>query len=121
MYSECLNVSQFPGEPARRCFRSGDWDLVVWCEPTGEALGFQLCYPTGTATMALTWLPEQGLSHRSVDDGERSNGKYLAAPILVPTETIISVQPLLHQFRQDAVSLPAEFAEFVLSKLVPLA
>ncbi len=121
MYSECLNVSQFAGEPARRCFRSGDWDLLVWCDAAGQAMGFQLCYPWGAATMALTWLPEQGLSHRAVDDGERSNGKYLAAPILVPSDTAVNVESLLQQFRQDAVSLPTGFAEFVLSKLVLLA
>src|SRR5690242_6752512 len=82
MLMEFQNVRQVPGEPRRRWFTSEDVDLVVWCDESGCAIAFQLCYDKARSERALTWKPDCGFSHRAVDDGEGSRGKYKATPIL---------------------------------------
>src|SRR5579859_2469289 len=80
---EFENVRQVLGEPRRRWFTSDDVDLVVWCDESGRATGFQLCYDKAHSECALTWKPDFGFSHRAIDDGECfRGGKHKGTPIL---------------------------------------
>jgi hypothetical protein len=41
---EVDHVRRGAGEPARRWFSSEDLDLIVWRDPAGRPIGFQLCH-----------------------------------------------------------------------------
>ena len=113
---EFQNVSQVPGEPHRRWFTSDDLDLVVWCDDSGGATAFQLCYNKARSECALTWTPDRGFSHRAVDTGEYSFGKYKAAPIL-GADVPVCATLIRESFARVSAGLPVEFANFVSNKL----
>ncbi|HTL58163.1 MAG TPA: hypothetical protein VL361_20920 [Candidatus Limnocylindrales bacterium] len=113
---EFQNVSQVPGEPRRRWFTSDDLDLVVWCDDSGAAAAFQLCYNKARSECALTWTPDRGFSHRAVDTGEYSFGKYKAAPIL-GADVPVWATLIRESFARVSTGLPVEFANFVSNKL----
>jgi hypothetical protein len=118
---EFQNVSQVPGEPRRRWFTSDDVDLVVWCDESGRATAFQLCYDKARSECALTWKPDRGFSHRAVDDGECfRGGRYKATPIL-GADVPVSATLIRESFALVSAGLPVEFANFVSNKLRELS
>ena len=114
---EFENVRQVPSEPRRRWFTSDDIDLVVWCDESGRATAFQLCYDKAHSERALTWKPDSGFSHRAIDDGECfRGGKYKATPIL-GADVPVSATLIRETFARESAGLPVEFANFVSNKL----
>jgi hypothetical protein len=95
---------------------SDDLDLVVWYDESRRPRGFQLCYDRGPSECALTWLPDDGFSHRTVDNGDRVGGKYKATPILL-ADRPFPANRVADRFADESGELPAEIADFVMLKL----
>ena len=112
MLREIPTARQIEGEPKRRWFTSSNLDLVVWVSDEGSPTGFQLCYDKQFREHALTWTDETGFSHMAVDGGESRPARYKGTPILVANGAI-DVHRILDEFRREAASLPAEFAQLV--------
>ena len=108
---------QVPGEPRRRWFSSSELDLIVWYDPGGVPVSFQLCYDKGKNERALTWEPSTGLIHSTVDDGELSVGmRYKATPVLAP-DGPLDVARLAARFTEASAGLPGEIVAFVATRL----
>jgi hypothetical protein len=117
---EFENVRQVPGEPPRRWFTSDDVDLIVWCDGSGRATGFQLCYDKARSERALTWKPDFGFSHRAVEDGECVHGgAYKTTPILAADVPVFATL-IRETFARVSAGLPVEFSNFVSKKLQEL-
>lgn len=116
MLVEMAKVSQVPGEPRRRWFSSAAFDLIVWHDPAGAVIGFQLCYDREKDEKVLTWKAPDAYSHMAVDDGEGQAGRHKSSPILVPGGAF-AAEPLTTDFRREAAQVPYELVELVLDKL----
>lgn len=114
---EIAQVRQVPGESRRRWFTSDDLDLIVWLGRHGEPYGFQLCYGKRERDeRAVTWWPERGLTHATVDEGRRDPLTVKGSPTLAPTPVYepAKVAALFDAARRD---LQPEIADFVAQHL----
>jgi hypothetical protein len=113
---ELRSVRQDPGEPFRRWFRSAELDLIVWQDPRGVVVSFQLCYEEDDESKALTWTRDGGFSHRRVDDGEGRPARHKMTPILVPDGTF-SRDRVLALFERSSTELDPHVRDLVAAKL----
>jgi hypothetical protein len=65
---------------------------------------------------ALTWRPDGGFSHKTVDNGDHVGGKYKATPILL-AEGPFPANRVADRFADECRGMPAEIADFVMLKL----
>jgi len=115
---EIKNCRQVKGELPRRWFSGDRMDLIVWCDRAGAPVGFQFCYEDRRAEHALTWKPEIGYQHTTVDDGESNPGlRYKRTPVLNP-DGPIDFPRLQKLFKAAEAELPPNIAEFVAAHLV---
>jgi len=114
---EVKDCRQVRGELPRRWFSGDNLDLIVWCNKIGVPVGFQFCYQDRRTERALTWKPETGFQHTTVDDGESSPGlRYKRTPVLNP-DGPIDFPRLQKLFALAGSNLPADIAEFVATRL----
>ena len=115
MLRETQYVAQVRGDRFRRCFVDAKLDLVVWYEATGAIYGFQLSYDPEGSQRVVTWTPERGFSHASLDVGEESP---LAnrSPVLRPSADYEADQ-LLTAFLSASAELPGAERAFIETKL----
>ena len=99
----------------RRWFQSDYFDLFTWQDAAGELTRFQLCYDVGHNERALIWSKGEGVYHDGVDSGEPAGGGN-QTPIFVPDGKFDS-GTVVPRFQREAVSLPTELRDFVLSKM----
>ena len=115
---EIKDCRQVYGELPRRWFSADNLELIVWCDRKGAPVGFQFCYLDRRTERALTWKPETGYLHTTVDDGESNPGlQHKRTPILNP-DGPINFPRLQKLFAQAGSELPANIAEFVSTRLV---
>lgn len=114
---EIANVRQVPGESPRRWFTSSDLDLILWLGPGGKPHGFQLCYgKQARKERAVTWWPERGLTHSSVDEGRREPLTVKGTPTLAESEDY-DAAGVLARFLATKGELSAEVVDFVAQRL----
>jgi hypothetical protein len=75
-----------------------------------------LCYDKARSECALTWTPDRGFSHRTIDDGEYSIGMDKATAIL-GADVPVCATLIRESFARVSAGLPGEFANFVSNKL----
>jgi hypothetical protein len=109
---------QVPGELPRRWFSADNLELIVWCDDSDHPVGFQFCYQERRVERALTWKPETGYQHTTVDDGESNPGlRYKRTPVLNP-DGPINFPRLQKLFAQAGSGLPADIITFVSARLI---
>ena len=90
---------------------------MVWLNQSGAPMGFQLSYDKHGSERVLTWTPERGYLHQTVDDGEAQAGlRYKGTPILVTTGRFDATR-VLQVFQGESSELPREIAAFVANRL----
>lgn len=114
--AEIARPRQVAGEAPRRWFHSPDMDLIVWLAADGSPAAFQLCYDTSGNEKALTWTPEGGHRHATIDTGETRPGRPKATPVLAAGSGW-NRAALARQFAQAASRLPEPIARFVRERL----
>lgn len=87
----------------------------MWYTEDGAIFGFQLCYDKQKSERALTWLPQSGLSHHRVDDGEDPALTYKRSPELV-ADGVFDASAVSLRFLRISRALPQEVVEFVPGK-----
>jgi hypothetical protein len=112
MLREIRDVRQIAGEPRRRWFSQAGLDLIVWLNADESIHGFQLCYQKDGEERAITWLSDQGFSHKRIDDGEGRPARYKMTPILVPDGTF-DKPTVISLFESAAQQLDPDIAAFV--------
>lgn len=113
---EWLGVRQIPGEPRRRWFASGEFDLIVWFSGDEEITGFELCYDKTGTERSIKWSRTRGYSHMAVDDGEHRPGKYKQTPIMLQ-DGMFDARAVYLSFLEASRSLPREISDFILHAL----
>ncbi|PYN13023.1 MAG: hypothetical protein DME05_19975 [Candidatus Rokuibacteriota bacterium] len=91
------------------------FDLIVWYEPNGRLLGFQLCYDKPRRERALTWTLIGGFVHSRIDSGEQKPTAD-RTPILMPDGSF-PAEIVRREFLVRAAALPDEIGGLVLSKI----
>ena len=72
MLREIKNITQMPGQHARRWFNDEFLDLFVWQDDDGHITGFQLCFDKDTNERALLYSELDGYSLHDVQGEESS-------------------------------------------------
>jgi hypothetical protein len=90
-------------------------DLIVWFEPGGQIIGFQLCYDKETDQKALTWLKGGGYQHSRIDDGDNP-GKMKASPVL-EANGYFDREGIGRLLRESRGHVPEEIADCVYSRI----
>jgi hypothetical protein len=116
MLREIRDVKQVAGEPKRRWFSDEAFDLIVWVDPEGRIIGFQLCYDKETEQKALTWLKDDGYQHSRIDDGDNP-GKMKASPVL-ETDGHFDREGVGRRFRENKGDVPEEIAGYVYDRIL---
>jgi hypothetical protein len=117
MIKEQENVSQHEGEHRRRWFYSPEMDLTLWVEDDGSPYGFQLSYSVSPSERKLlTWLPEQGFTHETLDEGEGRPFRYKMTPVAVP-DGVFEQDLALARFLEEASDIDPEVRGFVAAKI----
>ena len=106
---------QVPGEPPRRWISDDYFDLIIWCESTGNSPGFQLCYDKPGRERALTWSCDRGFSHAAIDDGE-SNPNANCTPILV-ADGDFPAEMVAREFARRSAKIDQQIRGLVLKKI----
>jgi len=70
MLLEITNVKQYPNKGLRRCFRSADFNLLVWTRYEQAIAGFEIGYALGCNEGTLSKLPGKAVDHHGVDNGD---------------------------------------------------
>jgi hypothetical protein len=113
---EIPNISQPPNEPFRRWFVGDGLELIIWEEPVGSPIGFQLCYKENLTEKALTWINDKGYSHKRIDDGEYRPDRHKMTPVLIADgefdKTTISAR-----FATASTDMELSITDFVRTKL----
>jgi len=73
-------VRKVENDIGRRWLFDDYFDVIIWYEPNGKALGLQLCYDKKRRERALTWRRDRGFVHTAVIRGGQSLGKSNADP-----------------------------------------
>ena len=116
MLSEVIKVKQLDGEPRRRWFAAPDMDVFVWFNDDEDIIQFQICYDKGPDEQALTWHFEQGISHKSVDDGENRSFRMKSTPIM-DNESEYDLQRIVQDFESRAGDIDHKTVSFILEHL----
>ena len=117
---EIKDCRQVRGELPRRWFSADNLDLIVWSDETGAPVGFQFCYQDRRIERALTWKPDTGFRHATVDDGESPRSNYPRTPVL-NDDGPIDFPRLQKLFADASSSLPADIVEFISTRLLESA
>jgi predicted Zn finger-like uncharacterized protein len=118
---EIANVRQVRGESPRRWFTSTDLDLILWLGPGGKPHGFQLCYgKRENNERAVTWWPERGLTHSSVNADGREHSGMKGTPTLSDAPGY-EAAAVLARFLATKGDLAPEYVDFVAQRLQPAA
>jgi hypothetical protein len=115
MLKEIDNPRQVKDEPPRRWFSCDLMDLIVWEQPDGDILGFQLCYDKDRVECAMTWRQGMGYQHTVVDDGMRI-GKHKATPLLMAPRAFDKSR-VDAIFREQAANLDPVLRDLVSDKI----
>ncbi len=115
MLKEAKNVRQIEGEPRRRWFDDGYFDLIVWFDKDESIWGFQLCYDREKKPRALTWTKKYGYKHTGIDNGEHP-GRLGCAPVLVE-DGLFDPGAIGKKLEAAAKELPPQISGFVLKKV----
>ena len=99
----------------RRWMSDDYFDLIVWYEPNGRLLGFQLCYDKPRRERALTWTLIGGFVYSRIDSGEQKPTAD-RTPILMP-DGPFPAEIVRREFLVRAAALPDEIGGLVLSKI----
>jgi hypothetical protein len=113
---EIVSVRRIPGEPVHCRFRSDEFELIIWLDEFEAPAAFQLCYGKSQLERALSWTPEFGFLHTTVDDGESVGLRYKATPMLAIREDL-DANRLRERFLAICTQLPADVAAFVDGKI----
>ncbi|MGH7490845.1 MAG: hypothetical protein ACREOO_00470 [bacterium] len=116
MLKEIPHVRQFEGEPHRRWFEDEYFDLIVWFDPEGGILEFELCYDKGKNQRALRWETPNQYSHFRVDDGEHHAGRGKASPVLL-RDPRFDREKVFRQFEREAAGLEYGIVKLVCEKI----
>ncbi len=110
-------LKEFPNRQPkdRRWFGDDFFDLIVWFEPMGVIVGFQLCYNVSGDEHALTWHEKAGFGHTRVDDGELHR-PCKETTILIADGPFDS-EAILRLFKERSRSMDEKVARFVLGKI----
>jgi hypothetical protein len=114
--AEIQRARQINGEPFRRWFSDGEFDLIVWYGNDRRITGFQLCYKTALEEKALTWLKGRGYSHNRVDDGETAPSHHKMTPILVADGTF-DRDLILNRFLEAADAIDRNVVSAIVTRL----
>jgi hypothetical protein len=117
VFKEFRQVRQEPVAGRRRWFDDDvlPFELIVWYNAEGAVDGFQLCYNLGRGEHALTWRPEVGFAHNTVDTG--SGGPFSnLTPILIP-DGAVPWDELTARFDACSASLEPALRELVVARL----
>jgi hypothetical protein len=109
---EIAHVHPIPSEPQRRWFTSAELDLLVWCDPAGTPLGFELCYAQHDTEHALTWHRTTGFHQTAVEEGAERPGHAKASPWL-RANGVCDVRRVYTLFCAASGTMPQEIAVFV--------
>ncbi len=116
LIAEIPYVKNIDNEPRRRWFADDDFDLIVWYDPDGRIVGFQLCYDTKKDQRSFTWKESGTLRHDRIDDGEGNPGRYKSSPILIPDDSFDAPRVAERFMARGALLDPPIFA-IVIQKL----
>jgi len=116
MFGESRIISQTPGEPRRRWFVDGDYELLVWVGEDGSPIGFQLIYPIGEGRATFTQSPSGFLSHGQIDDGPRNSIAHMLAP-LIRRDNALPLERVLSGFAARCESLDVGIVKMVVREL----
>lgn len=108
-------IQTVPGDADRRWLADDYFDLIVWYGSGGEIAGIQLCYDKRGRERALTWSPQLGFVHSSIDSGE-STPLANRTPVLA-TNAPFPLEEIRREFVERSRLLPAELRDFVLVRL----
>ena len=90
-------------------------ELIVWYDAAEAIEGFQLCYNFGGGEHALTWRPEVGFAHHTVDTG--SSGPFgNLTPILV-ADGSVPWEEMVRRFTASSSTLEPALRELVGARL----
>ncbi len=117
---EIPNVKQERGSGRRRWFESEGFDFVVWQDKAGRCEGFQLCYDLGGGEHALTWRPDRGFAHSTVDQGDDWQGGGKQSPILIPDGEVPWAE-LARLWAERSTALEPAVREMVSARIVARA
>jgi hypothetical protein len=117
MLREVSTVQQIEGQPHRRWFVDGFFDLTVWSNQADIIIGFQLIYNKDLNAHAVTWERPSSFLHTSVDQGDDHPLKPKASPILVPDGTF-DTKSVAVRFRNSSSQIDPLVADFVYGKLL---
>lgn len=99
----------------RRWFSDDYFDLIVWYDRKGRAVGFQLCYDKKGDERAVTWREGKQPTHERIETGEQSPLKN-RTPILVP-DGMVPYDELMNRFQERAATIEKTIFELVMQKL----
>ena len=117
MLREIRQIKQIRGERKRRWLTDDFFDLIIWENDGGHITGFHLSYDKGHNEHALTWSDESGFTHNRIDDGESTQGKMKAAPILIPAGTFHR-DAISDCFKTASSTINTVIADFIYDKII---
>jgi hypothetical protein len=113
---EIEKTKQIPGESRRRWFVSTRFELIVWVTPENRLKKFQLCYRESGDERALTWSPETGFTHETVESGEEVSARPKGTPVLVQ-DGQFERDRILAEFERESAGIDPELSTFVKNAL----
>lgn len=117
MLYEIAHIKQWPGEPVRRWFTDDYFDLVVWFDPCGGVIRFQLSYDKRRYQRALTWETATGYMHSRVEDGEERPGRLKSSPVLL-VEGEFDKRLIADRFQRSCADLQEDTAVFIYDRIL---
>lgn len=115
MLREIRNVTQIPGQGARRWFNDEHCDLFIWYDAGGRILGFQLCFDKqARAEFALTYTEAAGYSF----DGVATEASVcdMGSPVLLGAGEF-SRRRLIEHLDERSAALEPSLYEYLREKL----
>ncbi len=111
MLREIPRTRQIAGEAPRKWYNAEELDLVVWFDPEGQPMEFQLAYDKHRDEHAVSWSNDRGYSHYRVEEGPRAG-----TPLLIPGGGFAAGR-VTAAFSAQAGELPEPIWRFVLDRL----
>jgi hypothetical protein len=109
---EIKNVKQNEPGILRRWFSDEYFDLVVWTDPNGERIGFQLCYDIDGHERALTFL-KGSYRHTKIDTGDELPTAN-KTPIL-SADGVFDAGRILSRFIEASASIDKDMRAYVIA------